>query len=96
MSTYEMMHAWWQEGHSVHCNERMAGGAAARLMMKVSLVDLRAPITIRVKDQTGEETYFKLRGDTRMEKVLLIDCTISRLNYEHADGEGTINRLHYS
>jgi len=26
-------------------------------------------ITIRVKDQTGEETYFKVKKSTRMEKV---------------------------
>jgi len=27
------------------------------------------PITIRVRDQTGEETYFKIKKTTKMEKV---------------------------
>jgi len=27
------------------------------------------PITIRVKDQTGEETYFKIKRTTKMSKV---------------------------
>lgn len=30
-----------------------------------------APITIRVKDQTGEETMFKIKKSTKMKKVSL-------------------------
>ncbi|GMI58213.1 hypothetical protein ScalyP_jg6237 [Parmales sp. scaly parma] len=29
-----------------------------------------APITIRVKDQTGEETFFKIKKSTKMSKVM--------------------------
>mmetsp|Transcript_22188 Transcript_22188/g.61791 ORF Transcript_22188/g.61791 Transcript_22188/m.61791 type:complete len:92 (+) Transcript_22188:221-496(+) len=28
-----------------------------------------APITIRVRDQTGEETFFKIKKTTKMQKV---------------------------
>ncbi|CAM9126478.1 unnamed protein product [Choristocarpus tenellus] len=31
--------------------------------------DAKETITIRVRDQTGEETFFKVKKSTRMEKV---------------------------
>ena len=39
------------------------------------VMDLRTPITIRIKDQTGEETYFKLKYTTRMERVFSVFAT---------------------
>ena len=37
---------------------------------KLTLSLISQPITIRVKDQTGEETFFKIKKSTKMSKVM--------------------------
>ena len=38
-------------------------------------------ITIRVKDQTGEETFFKIKKSTKMEKVFQTYATRKGVDY---------------
>lgn len=60
-----------EDNDQIDCFLQQVGGASDDEAGGGEAKSEDAPITIRVKDQTGEETMFKIKKSTKMKKVSL-------------------------
>ena len=60
-----------EDNDQIDCFLQQVGGASDDEAAAGEAKSEDAPITIRVKDQTGEETMFKIKKSTKMKKVSL-------------------------